>query len=73
MVYIWNLQTKEVVQKLPGHTGTPQSSTFSEYFHFLNIKITVTFTVKNIISTLGTQGKRGVIHTHGLEKHFQSM
>jgi len=21
MVYIWNLQTKEVVQKLQGHTG----------------------------------------------------
>jgi len=22
MVYIWNLQTKEIVQKLQGHTGT---------------------------------------------------
>ena len=21
MLYIWNLQTKEIVQKLPGHTG----------------------------------------------------
>lgn len=24
MVYIWNLQTKEVVQKLQGHTGKSQ-------------------------------------------------
>lgn len=23
MVYIWNLQTKEIVQKLQGHTGRP--------------------------------------------------
>lgn len=22
MIYIWNLQTKEIVQKLPGHSGT---------------------------------------------------
>lgn len=22
MVYIWNLQTKEIVQRLAGHTGT---------------------------------------------------
>ena len=22
MVYIWNLQTKEIVQRLSGHTGT---------------------------------------------------
>lgn len=25
MVYIWNLQTKEIVQKLQGHTGKPRS------------------------------------------------
>lgn len=25
MVYIWNLQTKEIVQKLQGHTGTVTS------------------------------------------------
>lgn len=23
LVYIWNLQTKEIVQKLQGHTGGP--------------------------------------------------
>lgn len=25
MVYIWNLQTKEIVQKLQGHTGKARS------------------------------------------------
>ena len=25
MVYLWNLQTKEIVQKLEGHTGAPLS------------------------------------------------
>jgi len=24
MIYIWNLQTKEIVQKLQGHTGMVQ-------------------------------------------------
>ena len=27
MVYIWNLQTKEIVQKLEGHTGQPHTTT----------------------------------------------
>jgi len=26
MVYIWNLQTKEIVQKLQGHTGRTRTS-----------------------------------------------
>ncbi len=29
MVYIWNLQTKEVVQKLDGHTGASDPAIFS--------------------------------------------
>lgn len=28
LVYIWNLQTKEIVQKLQGHTGRKQHSVF---------------------------------------------
>ncbi len=39
MVYIWNLQTKEIVQKLQGHTGTgdtPDLTLFLKktYFEF---------------------------------------
>lgn len=30
MVYIWNLQTKEIVQKLQGHTGM----NFKYYLYF---------------------------------------
>lgn len=28
LVYIWNLQTKEIVQKLQGHTGEGEDSVF---------------------------------------------
>lgn len=28
LVYIWNLQTKEIVQKLQGHTGEGEDSGF---------------------------------------------
>lgn len=32
MVYIWNLQTKEIVQKLQGHTGTGNTQSYSACF-----------------------------------------
>lgn len=28
LVYIWNLQTKEIVQKLQGHTGVEEDFVF---------------------------------------------
>lgn len=38
MVYIWNLQTKEIVQKLQGHTGRGESwqeLDEMDYFYFV--------------------------------------
>lgn len=38
MVYIWNLQTKEIVQKLQGHTGRGESwqeVDETDYFYFV--------------------------------------
>lgn len=32
MVYIWNLQTKEIVQKLQGHTGEFQTERMFPFF-----------------------------------------
>ena len=39
MVYIWNLQTKEIVQKLEGHEGDVFTSNF---FHYVIVDKQVT-------------------------------
>ena len=42
MVYLWNLQTKEIVQKLEGHTGTLLSNITSSPFTLESTLFTLT-------------------------------
>lgn len=39
MVYIWNLQTKEIVQKLQGHTGKGFRQQFPVFYLFLFLQM----------------------------------
>ena len=40
MVYLWNLQTKEIVQKLEGHTGIVSYLLVSHFlFFFLSLDV----------------------------------
>lgn len=36
LVYIWNLQTKEIVQKLQGHTGEGEDFVFIEVISLIS-------------------------------------
>ena len=52
MVYIWNLQTKEIVQKLEGHTGKREVQLRLEKMMSFNLLLISTIGLGNLSSLI---------------------
>lgn len=73
LVYIWNLQTKEIVQKLHGHTGKPLQLIFNRFLfeHIDNIQLPMI----NAISVTANKSLLWIIGLHPITKirHYHTV